>query len=374
MKVAQILYSGLGGHGSVALSLIAADATRQWRHALGFVGVEPLLPAYRDACARLGVEFGYFGAPPARPWRAWRRLFRWLCDSRPDAVILHSPSSLPPVLGYALVSGVRPVVVEHQANALKRRTDWAFGAAAMVFARTVVVLTPDYRRELQGGLGRWFRGDKVVTIPNGIDVQKFCPRDHAEGALPQVRLGMAARFTRSKRQDVLVDAMGELLRLRPDLDWRLELAGDGDTCLDVAAKARASGLGPQVTLLGALGEDALAAWLRSIDVYLFASDGETLSTSLLQAMACELPIVGSDVAGVAALIGGDAPCGLLVRDQDPRGFARAVLALVDDGRTAKNLGRVARNRCLASYTNGRMFSDYRRLVGEAAAPSAEGRL
>jgi hypothetical protein len=65
---------------------------------------------------------------------------------------------------------------------------------------------------------------------------------------------------------------------------------------------------------------------------------------------------------------------LLVRDQDPRGFARAVLALVDDGRTAKNLGRVARNRCLASYTNGRMFSDYRRLVGEAAAPSAEGRL
>ena len=42
MKVAQILYSGLGGHGSVAFSLIDADKDSEWKPKMGFVGVEPL--------------------------------------------------------------------------------------------------------------------------------------------------------------------------------------------------------------------------------------------------------------------------------------------------------------------------------------------
>jgi glycosyltransferase involved in cell wall biosynthesis len=359
MKVTQILYSGLGGHGSVAFSLVDADTRGEWQHVLGFVGVEPLRPAYREACMTRGVNFCYFGTPSGRPWRAWVSLYRWLCATRPDEVILHSPPSLPPVLGYTLVRGIRPVVVEHHPNGLKRRSDWVFSAAAMVFAKKIVVPTVGYSQELKSTLGLWFRGAKVIAIPNGIDLQKFRPRDRTEDLRPGLRLGMSGRFAcPHKRQDVLVDTMVELLQLRPEIDWRLDLAGDGEKRPDIARRVRANSLDARVTLLGVLDEDDFAAWLRSLDIYVHASAGETLCTSIMQAMACQLPIIGSSVAGIIDLIGTDPPCGLLVASQDPRAFARAVLELVDDQARANTFARAARDKCVAAYANDRMFSRY----------------
>ncbi len=362
MKVAQILYSGLGGHGSVAFSIVAADTAHEWRHVLGFVGIEPLVPAYREACVARRIDYATFHAQPGRPWREWARIYRWLRKSRPDAVILHSPPSLLPALLYTLATGARPIVVEHQPNALKRRSDWLFGAAAMVCAKFVVTLTPAYRSELRRGLGRWFREAKTVTIPNGIDTSKFRPRDRTGIAGREVRLGMAARFTPAKRQGVLIEALVELRRVRPDIEWRLGLAGDGETWRDIAARISAEGLEAHVMLPGNLDEDALADWLRSLDIYLHASDGETLSTSMLQAMACQLPIVGSDAPGVCELVVGQPPCGTLAKNEDPGSFARAVVALVDDPSKAFAFASAGRQRCVADFSNDRMYASYRKLV------------
>jgi glycosyltransferase involved in cell wall biosynthesis len=362
MKVAQILYSGLGGHGSVAFSLAAADMSGEWIHSFGFVGIEPLLPAYRDKCLGEGWKFASFQAPPRRPWRMWKRIYRWLRDTRPDAVILHSPPSLLPTIAYALVSGVWPVVVEQQANSLRRFSDWLFSAAAMILAKHVVVLTPAYFGELRLGLAWWFRAAKVVTIPNGIDTGLFRPSALQLDARGEFALGMAARFVPAKRQDVLLSAIEKVVELRPGVAWRLDLAGDGENLPRIAAKVREMGLGKYVRLLGYLDEDALALWLRTLDIYLLASNGETLNTSLLQAMASQLPIVGSDVGGVRELIGADPACGLLVANQDPCGFARAVLELVDDRAKASALALAGRNRCLATFTNGTMRLAYRRLI------------
>ncbi|MBK6382062.1 MAG: hypothetical protein IPF69_01110 [Chitinophagaceae bacterium] len=50
MKVMQVLYSGLGGHGSVVTSMINADKEKKWEHCLLFYGIEELLTAYTDFC------------------------------------------------------------------------------------------------------------------------------------------------------------------------------------------------------------------------------------------------------------------------------------------------------------------------------------
>ena len=71
MKVLQLLYAGLGGHGSVAFSLISADVDRIWKSMLGFVGVEPLLATYDILCTNYGIDFKYFSAIAHRPWRNW---------------------------------------------------------------------------------------------------------------------------------------------------------------------------------------------------------------------------------------------------------------------------------------------------------------
>ena len=88
MKVAQILFSGLGGHGSVAFSLQAAaaraTASGAERHALVFLGAEDLLPEYAKLCRERGLEHRYVRARAGAPWRSWLPLFRALRAGRRD--------------------------------------------------------------------------------------------------------------------------------------------------------------------------------------------------------------------------------------------------------------------------------------------------
>jgi len=365
-KVVQIIYSGMGGHGSVAFSLINADLNAQWDPLMGFFGIEPLSPAYAEICQSRGISYEYFGANSGKSWRAWPRIFRWLTDARPEAIVLHSVTALLPCKVYAYVRKAPLIVVEHQANALKRPSEWMFSRLAMLLADRVVVLTPAYNQELKDGLGLFYQAGKVCIIPNGIDLLRFRPRVHSENRGRTVRLGMAARFTGIKRQDVLIDMMAELRRREPGIEWRLSLAGDGEVWENVNRTVRAMGLEACIDLPGQLNENQLIEWYRQIDFYLHASEGETLSTALLQAMASALPIVASDVPGIRSLVSGETNCGVLVERQSSLGFADAVMRLVKEPKIADGLGESGRQLVEKCYSQHQMFSKYSSLVANHA--------
>lgn len=362
LKVAQILYAGIGGHGSVAFSLINADSNAEWQPLMGFFGIEPLNPAYSEVCQARGIPYEYFAALPGKSWRAWPRIFRWLTDCHPEAIVLHSESALLPCLIYAWRQRVPMVVVEHQPNALKSRSEWVFSCLAMLLADRVVVLTPAYDLELIERLGLFYRAGKVRIIPNGIDTSRFAPRIRSRNWAGSVQLGMAARFVRTKRQDVLIDMLTELRRCEPDIEWRLSLAGDGEVWENINRTVRAKGLDACISLPGPLDEDQLIDWYHSIDIYLHASEGETLSTSLLQAMASALPIVASDVHGIRNLVSGKTICGVLVEGQSPEGFANAVIKIVKEPTVALVLGEAGRRLVEETYSHDLMFAKYGALL------------
>ena len=348
----------------MAFSLINADRSAAWQPVMGFIGIEPLNPVYAQICESRDISYEYFGAPPGKSWRCWPRIFRWLTKSRPDAVIVHSIGALLPCFLYARSRGVPVVAVEHQSNALKYRSDWFFSYLAMLLARRVVVLTPAYDRELRERLGRLYFGGKVRIIPNGIDLSRFARLDRPLGKCGAVRMGMASRFTKTKRQDVLLDVLDELRKSKPEIDWRLSLAGDGETWEAFSRTIRERRLDGYISLPGLLGEDDLIDWFRSIDIYLHASEGETLSTSLLQAMACGLPIVASDVPGIRNLLSEGQGCGVLVEEQDPNGFASAVIGLFKAPGIAAALGEAGRNLVEKRYNHAQMFSKYADLLAQ----------
>lgn len=362
MKVAQVLYAGSGGHGSVVFSLLNADKNNEWQSVLGFLGIEPLLPAYAEACKRRSLPFKYFSATAGKPWKTWPEITRWLRDCRPNAIVLHSVTALLPCLWNARWRGVPLVVVEHQANALKRLGEWVFSFLAMLLADKVVLLTPAYEQELKVRLGWFYRPNKVRVIPNGIDTEQYSAQSRPVNAGRLVRLGMAARFTLTKRQDVLVEMMAELRQRAPDINWQLSLAGDGENWARVEKLVQSSGIKDSISLPGQLDEPTLIEWYQSLDIYLHASEGETLSTSLLQAMATALPIVASDVPGIRNLIADKVTCGLLVEKQAPQSFAESVIQLVEDPVIRGALANAGRSLVTSSYSQEEMFAGYSKLV------------
>lgn len=367
MKVVQILYSGLGGHGSVAFSLQAAASTgdhRGWRGAMIFLGIEPLLPEYRSLCEQHDLPYRYVRARAGAPWRSWPGLLAALRATAPDAIVLHSVKTILPCWLYARMRGIPLIAVEHQANALKTASEWVASRLLMRLADAVVVLTPAYRDALRARLGRAWCERKVQVIPNGIDTDAFAPGEkrRRDGS---VTIGMASRLAGNKRHEVLVRAIAQLRG--EGGDWRLTLAGDGETRAAIAAQVAEAGLDQAVTLPGYLGAEALRDWFATLDIYVHATDGETLSTSILQAMAMELPIVGSDVAGVTELLGEGGGCGLVAEAQTPEAFASAVRRLIDDPGAAQAMARRARALSVSTYSQAAMFAGYRQLLDRACS-------
>jgi glycosyltransferase involved in cell wall biosynthesis len=362
LKVAQIAYSGLGGHGSVAFSLLDADKGAEWQPSIGFIGVERLSSTYAKACEDRRIAYAYFAARPGRSWMCWPSIFRWLTRTQPDAIIVHSIKALLPCFMYRWKRGVPVLAVEHEPNVLKRWREWFVSLLAMQLANHVVVLTPEYDLELRKKLSSFYRSNKVRIIPNGIDISRFIPGDCSRRKPGVVRLGMAARFVASKRQDILVDMIAELRKREPDIDWQLTLAGDGETWESVKNRVRERQVDGSLALPGRLGENELSRWFQSIDIYVHASEGEALSTALLQAMACRLPIVASDVPGIRNLLLQEKVCGLLVEGQNPSGFASAVARIVKEPARADALGEAGRGLAENRYSQSRMFAEYSALL------------
>jgi glycosyltransferase involved in cell wall biosynthesis len=362
LNLAQIIYTGFGGLGSVAFSLIGGDVQREHDWAVGFIGDQELDRSYAERCLGLGVDWAIFRSVAGKPFRAWWQLARWLADKRPTAVILHSINSILPCRWYAWRSGAQLIAVEHTPNAVKTRREWVFSRLSMLLADRVVVLTPEYRAELAEAHWWLYRAEKVSVIANGIDTDVFRPRETRRWEeAGRVRLGMAARFSFSKRQDLLVAVLERLVVLRPKMQFELVFAGDGTEFSRVQQLAAASPLRAQVRFDGLLSEGEMPEWLSGLDLYVHATEGETLSTSLLQAMASALPIVASDIPGVRNLLGSQGEYGTCASNE-VEGFARAIAEFIDRPEEARERGRRARALVCEQYSNRVMLQNYLALL------------
>lgn len=358
MVVAQVTYTGFGGLGSVVFSLISADQVHDHQWHIGFIGDLPLDASYPIRCKQHDADYAAFRSTSGKPYWAWLALTRWLSQVRPDAVICHSINTILACCWHAWRHGARLVAVEHTSNQVKTRSEWIASRLSMLLADRVVVLTEEYRDELRQAHGWLFRQGKVVVIPNGIDTADFHPPvvPRSVGG-SMVRLGMAGRFSFSKRQDMLVAVMERLAAWLPGLTVELTFAGDGSELERVMALSANSPVAVRVQFEGLLSEAEIAPWLRGLDIYVHATDGETLSTSLLQAMATGLPIVASDIPGVRNLLGANGEYGCCVPNQVDA-FARAVLQLIGDSDRGVALGLHARERIVERYSQKTMLQSY----------------
>lgn len=362
VRVCQILYSGLGGHGAVAFSLLQAPQAHRWAPLMAFIGVEPLRESYAQSCERLGVPYASFRQEPGAPWDAWRRLFCWLMRENPDVVLLHSTTAIGPSFLFRALRNARLVMIEHTPDNAKSRLERLLGLLAHALADRIVLLTPNAATTGRDFLALLGTAKKRVIIPNGVDLRIFEPAETQRTTGAVVRLGMAGRFSRLKRQDLLIGALKHLARRHPHAQYRLSLAGSGETLEAVQAQARHLGVSDRVEFCGPLDETRLAEWFRSLNLYLHASDSEVMSTSVLQAMASGLAIVGSDIESIRRQIEPEPQCGLLVDRQDGAAFAEATLRLIDDAELRQRFAQASRVKAETDYGSAAMFEAYDALL------------
>ena len=164
--------------------------------------------------------------------------------------------------------------------------------------------------------------DKCRVIYGGVDLSTFSPDpdiDRKELQNPP-RLVFTGNIIESKGVMNVVDALHlidtpvELVLCGRDLDQMLQ---------DVGPRLDAGGKGHKLSYKGSLTHEALAAELKSSDIFVFCSWTEGLGKSLLEAMACGLPAIVSDIDAFREFVV-DEKNGLVVPVKDPPSIAKAI--------------------------------------------------
>jgi glycosyltransferase involved in cell wall biosynthesis len=170
--------------------------------------------------------------------------------------------------------------------------------------------------------------ERIFVVRHGVDSEFFHPGDAAAADRTCITVGSHQRdFTTFAR------AVEHVWRRDPGV--RFVFAGiESPGVLGPLASD------PRVSVLGRISDAELRAAYRAAGVALFAFEDATASNALLEAMACGLPIVATDVGGIGEYVNGDAAC--LCPPRDAERMADEVLGLLDDRDRVRRMGRASR--------------------------------
>lgn len=362
--VTHVLYSGLGGHGAVLLALLSGGFMREAQHRVVFLGTEQPLDEYVRACDARGIAWQYQPKMPgSEHFKFTLGLRRLLMERNPDVLFLHGLAALPSVALVRVAPGHKQpfvIVRETQANHLKTRRDWTSLALAHAFADRIVHLTKDAGIGAGARLGRFVKPGKVTVIPNGLDTSFFSPATEHRAADRVIRIGMQSRLQPNKDHATLVAAFAALCSRNPALKCELHIAGEGSTFLDIERVAEELGVREKTKMRGMLGGTALRDFLRQLDIYAHCTHGETMSTAIMQALACGLPVIASDVAGVRNMVGPRS--GMLYEAGSVEDLASKMQYLIDSPEESAAWRMRARDFAVMHFSTDSMVTAYESIL------------
>jgi glycosyltransferase involved in cell wall biosynthesis len=155
-----------------------------------------------------------------------------------------------------------------------------------------------------------------------------------------------------KAVHVFLEAAPLVLERVPDA--QLAVVGDGDLREELERRAGELGVADRVRFLRFL--PPASRQLASVDVFVLPSAWEAFPISVLEAMACGVPTVATDVGGTAEALD-DGVTGLLCPPGDPPALADRVARLLGDPSLRERMGEAARARHASLFTLERMVAE-----------------
>lgn len=208
---------------------------------------------------------------------------------------------------------------------------------------------------------------RIAQIYNGVDADRFRP---AAAGAPAARLpfatpggwvvGTVGRMQTVKNQVLLAQAFVRALELAPPLAARLRLvmAGDGPLRAEAEAVLRAAGALDRAWLAGERGD--VPDVMRSLNCFVLPSLAEGISNTILEAMACGLPVIATDVGGNAELVDAGRT-GELVSSGDVQAMAERIVGMAHDPDRAAAMGQAGRRRVEQAFSLPAMVTAYQDL-------------
>jgi len=369
--IAHVIYRlDVGGLENGLVNIINRIPEDRYRHVI--ISLTELSD-FKRRINRKGVDCIAFhkrpGNDPRMFWNLWR-LFRKL---RPDIVHSRNLAALEAQLPAWLagvgcrIHGEHGLDV-HDLDGTRRKYRWI-----RRFYRPLVHRYVPLSRQLGDYLSRQVgvADERIRLICNGVDIERFRPgpQKQRDSILPRgfadpdsIVIGSVGRLEPVKDQLTLVRAFTELCLRRPqNTRLRLVLIGDGSLRQELESLVAQGDIGKRVWLAGSV--ENVPQLLHAMDVFVLPSLAEGISNTILEAMACGLPVVATRVGGNEELVV-EGETGFLVPRADPGAMAETLLHYLEDDSLRDRHGAAGRRRVEKNFSIHGMVNRYLEVYDE----------
>jgi colanic acid/amylovoran biosynthesis glycosyltransferase len=207
--------------------------------------------------------------------------------------------------------------------------------------------------------------EKLHFIPCGAPTVLFNPRQERQDDV--VRFVMVSRLSEDKGCDLSIEAFSRVAALNPKA--RLDIYGDGPTRVTLEALVSELHLSEKITFHGYVKEAALASALPKHDVFIQHSRiKEGAPVSIVEAMACALPVVATRVGGIPDQVE-EGKTGYLVDQGDVTAMSHAMLALANDRTQREQMGQAGRKKAVQEHDSATRTPQLGALLMDVASRS-----
>ncbi len=280
------------------------------------------------------------------------------CILKADSLGEHSGAFFDP--------GLRSFRLSHErwpvSLGLRLRNDLLARAAGFVAISGAV------KEELQAG---GVPGAQVYDIPNSVDTTFYRPVDQEEKAAARDRLGIGrkravavftGRLVSTKGLPVLLRAWQGVVKSVPDA--LLLLVGSGGLGMqncesELREFAQRHKLGDHVHFAGSVGD--VRDYLGAADIFVFPSRRESFGISVIEAMACGLPVIASDIPGLSDVVVPEVTACVIPTDNEDA-LRTAIISLLNDSQVREQLGTAGRRRAEQHFAETQVIDSYASLI------------
>lgn len=357
LKVMQLLYTmSHGGAERLALTILDGSRDMVQGSVCGVFGQGGPLVEPTEA---LGLPHYSIDAGSVGKLKALWNLYRIFKKEQVDIVHLQAGALLVYAYLPAKLAGAKIVYTEHAKFSIQTKPK------VRMLIKTLAPLT-DAITTVSQDLLRFFNEylgipkSSMECIPNAVDTDRFTPDGGSvRGELiPEDKLifGSVARMTEAKDHGNLLRAFKMVLDGRDDI--HLALVGDGETREEVETMIAEYELQDSVLMLGR--QEAIPEFLRAMDIFVLPSKREGAPISVLEAMACGIPVIATDVGGVSEIVK-DRINGCVVPPEDHDSLAEAMRWMVENQDKRQALASEGLGTISADYSNTAMSERYKAL-------------
>lgn len=179
--------------------------------------------------------------------------------------------------------------------------------------------------------------EQIHCIFNGVNTVRFSPRtEYNEASTSLIRLVNVGSIYHVKNPKLLIESFYSALKECPDVT--LTMVGDGEEREAIEKLVANLGIKDKVNLVG--NQENVETYLKNADIYISASNVEGVPLSVLEAMACGLPVISTKAGGVIDIVT-DGESGILVKVGNKEELKNAIIRLCKDAILRKEISKKA---------------------------------